>query len=158
MFRAAPAPTQEDIEAIVERASKRILRFLQRRGVITLVTAPGDGEVTAVTDETMGDKDPLLARLLAAVTAGAPPAGPANKRQPIRIVLDPDERPMGKGALCGQRHGFNLHAAARVAANDEQGRLPLRSLGSERTPRRCASRAAPAVRAGWNGMRRSRSK
>jgi len=27
------------------------------------VTAPGDGEVTVVTDETMGEKDPLLARL-----------------------------------------------------------------------------------------------
>jgi hypothetical protein len=73
MFHAAPAPTQADVEAIVERASKRILRLLQRRGVITLVTAPGDGEVTVVTDETIGDKDPLLARLLAAATAGAPP-------------------------------------------------------------------------------------
>jgi len=40
MFHPAPAPTQEDVEAIVARASKRILRFLERRGVITLVTAP----------------------------------------------------------------------------------------------------------------------
>jgi hypothetical protein len=69
MFHPAPAPSQVDALAIVERASKRILRFLQRRAVIT---APGDGEVTVVTDETMGDKDPLLARLLAAATAGAP--------------------------------------------------------------------------------------
>ena len=80
-----------------------ILRFLQRRGVITLVTAPGDGEVTVVTDETLGDKDPLLARLLAAATAGAPPAGPANKRKPIRIVLDPNAHPVAKGNLCGQQ-------------------------------------------------------
>jgi len=28
---------------------------LQRRGVITLVTAPGDGEITVVADETMGE-------------------------------------------------------------------------------------------------------
>jgi hypothetical protein len=35
------------------------------------VTAPGDGEVTVVSDEMMGEKDPLLARLLAAATAGA---------------------------------------------------------------------------------------
>jgi hypothetical protein len=62
-----------------------------RRGVITLVTAPGDGEVTVVSDESMGEKDPLLAKLLAAATAGAPPAGPANKRKPVRIVLDPDD-------------------------------------------------------------------
>ncbi|MGC9986625.1 MAG: transposase zinc-binding domain-containing protein [Polyangia bacterium] len=132
MFHPAPAPTQADVEAIVERASKRILRFLQRRGVITLVAAPGDGEVTVVTDETIGDKDPLLARLdpllarlLAAATAGAPPAGPANKRKPIRIVLDPDAHPVAKGNLCGQHAGFNLHAATRVAANDKHGRLAL---------------------------------
>ena len=128
MFHPAPAPTQQDVEAIVERASKRILRFLLRRGVITLVTAPGDGEVTVVTDETLGDEDPLLARLLAAATAGVPPAGPAgpaSKRKPIRIVLDPDAHQVAKGNLCGQHAGFNLHAATKVAANDEQGRLAL---------------------------------
>jgi hypothetical protein len=55
----------------VGRASRRILRFLQRRGVITLVTAPGDGEVTVVPDETLAEQDPLLAQLLAAATIGA---------------------------------------------------------------------------------------
>ena len=92
MFHPSPAPTQDEIEALVGRASKRILRFLQRRGVITLVTAPGDGEIAVVADETMNEKDPLMARLLAAATAGAEPAGPANKRKVIRIVLDPDDR------------------------------------------------------------------
>jgi hypothetical protein len=147
MFHPAPAPSQEDIELLVERASKRILRLLERRGVITLVTAPGDGEITLVTDETLAEKDPLLAKLLAAAAAGVEPAGPACKRQPlrglgpthpatspralrarpspIRIVLDPDERPVGKGALCGQTHAFNLQAATRVAANDKQGRERL---------------------------------
>jgi hypothetical protein len=125
IFHPAPGLAQADVEAIVERASKRILRFLQRRGVITLVTAPGDGEVTVVTDETIADEDPLLARLLAAATAGAPPAGPANQRKPIRIVLDPDAHPVAKGNLCGQHAAFNLHAQTKVAANDEQGRLAL---------------------------------
>ena len=73
----------------------------------------------------MGEKDPLLARLLAAATAGAPPAGPATKRKPIRIVLDPDDRPVAKGSLCAQDHGFNLHGATRVAANDKLGRITL---------------------------------
>jgi|WetSurMetagenome_2_1015567.scaffolds.fasta_scaffold1091733_2 hypothetical protein len=41
MFHPAPAPSQDEIESLVGRASKRILRFLQRRKVITLVTAPG---------------------------------------------------------------------------------------------------------------------
>ena len=125
ILHPAPGLTQQDVEAIVERTSKRILRFLQRRGVITLVTAPGDGEVTVVTDETIGEKDPLLARLLAAATAGAPPAGPAKQRKPIRIVLDPDAHPVAKGNLCGQHAGFNLHAQTKVAANDKKGRETL---------------------------------
>ena len=45
---------------MVQRTSKRILRFLQRRGVISLVAGPGDGEVIVVGDESMGEKDPLL--------------------------------------------------------------------------------------------------
>ena len=125
MFHPAPAPTQQEIEALVCRAGKRILRFLQRRGVITLVTAPGDGEVTVVADETMGESDPLLAKLLAAATAVAPPAGWAQKHKPIRIVLAPDDRPVAKGKLCARDHGFNLHAATKVAANDKQGRVTL---------------------------------
>jgi hypothetical protein len=108
-------------------ARLRILRFLKRRGVITLVTAPGDGEVTVVTDETMGEKDPLLARLLAAATAGASPAGPAHKRAPVRIVLDPDAHPVAKGKLCGQHGGFNLHAQTKVAANEPSRPRPRRA-------------------------------
>jgi hypothetical protein len=66
MFHAATAPSQEVIEQLVERTSKRILRLLQRRGVITLVTAPGDGEITVVPHETLGEQDPLLTKLPAA--------------------------------------------------------------------------------------------
>jgi len=78
-----------------------------------------------VTDETMGDKDPLRARLLAAPIAGAPPTGPANQRKPIRIGFDPDAHAMAKANACGQHVAFNLHAATRVAANDMQSRLAL---------------------------------
>jgi hypothetical protein len=125
IFHPAPGPGEYDVEQVVARASKRILRYLQRRKVITLVTAPGDGEVTIVGDDTLGEEDPLLARLLAAATAGAPPAGWAHKRQPVRIVLDPDEQPAHKGALCAASAGFNLHAATRVAANDKEARERL---------------------------------
>ena len=45
----------------------------------------------------MGEKDPLLAQLLAAATAGASPAGPAPKRAPVHIVLAPDAHPVAKG-------------------------------------------------------------
>ena len=42
-----------------------------------------------------------------------------------RIVLTPDDRPVAKGNLCSQAHGFNLHAATKVAANDKQRRVTL---------------------------------
>ncbi len=125
MFHPAPAPSQHDIEQVVARAGKRILRFLQRRGVITLATAPGDGEVNVGGDESAGEADPLLAKLLAAATSGAPPAGWAHKRKPIRMVLDPDDQPVAKGTLCATTSGFNLHAATRVATNDKAGRERL---------------------------------
>jgi hypothetical protein len=41
LFHPVPGPTQDEVEAVVQRASKRILRFVERRGVITLVAAPG---------------------------------------------------------------------------------------------------------------------
>ena len=55
----------------------------------------------------------------------ASPAGPAHKRAPVRIVLDPDATPVSKGKLCGQHAGFNLQAATKVAANDKKGRENL---------------------------------
>jgi hypothetical protein len=40
-------------------------------------------------------------------------------------VLAPVDQPVAKGKLCAQEHGFNLHGATRVAANDKQDRLTL---------------------------------
>jgi hypothetical protein len=51
LFHPAPAPTQDEIEPPVAHASKRILRFLQHRGVLSLVAAPGNGEITIIANE-----------------------------------------------------------------------------------------------------------
>jgi hypothetical protein len=108
IFHPAPELTQDDVLAIVERTSERILRFLKRRGVITLVTAPGEGEVTVVTDETMGEKDPLLARLLAAATAGASvPSGPR--------ACPPNPAPRGFAAPVARRSRAQAGACAHRA-------------------------------------------
>ena len=144
MFHPAPTPTQQEIEAVVCRAGTRILRFLQRHGVITLVTAPGDGEVNVSTDATMGDKDPLLAKLLAAAAAGAEPAGPANKRKAIRIVLDPDDRP-----CCGQRQAWPSAVVPLPAAPAPRQRPPV-PLARRRGE---AGLQAPVVR--WHVLRRA---
>ncbi len=122
-FEPAPTPTQEDIEAVVQRARKRILRYLAKQGVVAFAAAPGEGEVHAQVDETLGTSDPALAGLMAAATVGAAPAGPALGRAPVR--LPPGTGPEPKGYLCAQDAAFNLHAARRVAPNDRQGREML---------------------------------
>jgi hypothetical protein len=40
-------------------------------------------------------------------------------------VVNPDERPVGKGVLCGQHHCFNLQGATRVVGDDKDGRERL---------------------------------
>ena len=125
VFEASPTPTQEDIESIVHKARKRILRYLEKRGVISFVAAPGDGEVNALVGEGIGESDPTLAGLLSAATTGQAPAGPAQRRAPIQFSNNTQARPEQKGYLCAQDCAFNLHAARRVAPNDKQGREML---------------------------------
>jgi Putative transposase len=125
VFHPTPKPTQADIESVVERARERILRYLQKRSLITFATAPGDDEVNAVLEEGFGESDPAHATLLAAATAGHPPAGPAQRRKPLFMPLAVETGPEPKGYLCAQIGGFNLHAARRVAPNDKQGREML---------------------------------
>lgn len=99
-FHATSPPSQAEVAAVVLRASQRIARFLQERGLIALATAPGDDEVSGIVgDESLGEDDPLLAQLLAAATAGLPPAGPAHKRAPVRLVLPEGASPTPKGRL-----------------------------------------------------------
>ena len=56
LFYPAPKPTQEDIEFVVQRARKRIPRYLEKRGVITFAPAPGGDEVNAVLRRTFGEE------------------------------------------------------------------------------------------------------
>ena len=125
VFEAAPSPTLEDIESIVHKARKRILRYLEKRGVITFAAAPGNDEVNAVVGEGIGESDPTLAGLLSAAIRGEEPTGPVQRRAPIRLSQYAEARPEQKGYLCAQDYAFNLHAARRVVPNDKQGREML---------------------------------
>jgi Putative transposase len=124
MFHHAPAPTQDEVEALVGRVSMRILRFLQRRGVITIVAATGDGEVTVIADETLGEKDYGWGEFLSALKdvsdGGFSFADPLG--QEGRTVHDLDVRATlaGNGAgeerlPCAGRAGEDDGARARCA-------------------------------------------
>jgi hypothetical protein len=120
VFHQAPTPSLADIEQVASRTSRRVLRYLEKRGVIAPITAPGDGEINVAIDESLGEKDPLLAQLLAAATRGA-----SDRRAPVRVAPSADDRPAAKGKLCAEAAGFNLQAGTRVAAHDKKGREAL---------------------------------
>lgn len=105
LFHPAPKPTQADIDFVVTRTRKRILRYLEKRGILTFAAAPGDGEVNAVLGEGFGESDPAHSTLLHAATRGLPPAGPAQKRAPVCMPLETDARAEPKGYLCAQVGG-----------------------------------------------------
>lgn len=57
IFHPAPKPTQADVEVVAERTRKRILRYLEKRDVVTFAAAPGDAEVIVVIAEGFGEAD-----------------------------------------------------------------------------------------------------
>ena len=111
VFHPTPPPEQDDIEAVVHRAAVRIVRFLEKRGVIASAAAPGEGELQVVgSDDLLAQGDALLGRLQAAACAGVPPAGPAYRRAPVRLSTGPGAGPRAMGKLCAQDMGLK-HAS-----------------------------------------------
>ena len=104
----AQLPSQKDIETIVERASKRILRFLQRRGVITLVTAP------------------VASRSRQQAQAVAYRARPHYPVADCPQHFAPVARHPGRGTIkpCGEHSCNSSRDIHRVGATSEDGRSP----------------------------------
>lgn len=114
LFQAALKPTQEDIEFVVEWARERILRYLEKRDLIIFPAAPadeasGESEVNANLGGGFGESDPAHSTFLHAATSGSPPAAPAQKRAPVRMLREADTSPEPNGYLCAQ--GFWLRIA-----------------------------------------------
>lgn len=61
VFVAAPTRNQKDTEWVVHRVRERILRSLDKGGVVPDTAAPGDGEVNAALGEGFGETDPTRA-------------------------------------------------------------------------------------------------
>jgi hypothetical protein len=77
-----------------------------------------------VTDETIGEEDPLLAKLLAAATAGAAPAGPAKNVSLSASWLTPTSGPSARvpcaaSSKVGARRltGFSRQVSGRPLPN-----------------------------------------
>ncbi len=101
----------------------RILRYLERRGVITL-DSDADSDVLCVSEE-LAERDPALAQLAAAAVSGLAPAGPELRRKPRELAFAGRPGVVIDAPLSVREAGFSLHAATRAGPADEQGREAL---------------------------------
>ncbi len=106
VFQAAPAPTTEQLQAVLTRIITRLLKMLTRHGALI----EEDTEIPYLTNP---DHDPALAPLHAAACTYRIALGP-RAGQKVLTWKDPalrlasQEAPHSKGCVSAQ--GFSLHA------------------------------------------------
>jgi putative transposase len=118
-FRALPDLSTSDVADVLQVTRVRIVRFRQRRGVLS-----ADAEPTEV-DDGFAEREPVLAELAAAAVSGLPLAGPEVRRRPIEIPLRGRPGVAVTKPRCVEEMGFTLHADTRAGALDERGRDAL---------------------------------
>jgi len=119
VFRALPRLSTTDVADVLQVARARILRHLERRGVISV-----DDEALLVDDD-LGQRDPALAQLAAAAVSGLAPAGPEVRRRPVELAFEGRSGVVISAPLSVREFGFSLHAATRAGGEDEKGREAL---------------------------------
>ena len=105
-FVPAPPLSDDDVQQIVETTAQRVVRLLQRRGLLE------EGHADPLLEQ-----EPLLATLTAASIQGQVATGERAGQPVRRRLLDPQQG-VRTGPLCFAARGFSLHAATRVAAAD----------------------------------------
>ncbi len=109
VFHPAPALKDADVKEIVETTAHRVIRMLERRGVLE----PGEYDEFA-------QEQPVLAGMTSASIIGLVSIGErAGKR--VRRVLQDSAEGVRTGHLCFASRGFSLHAATGIAAGNKQG-------------------------------------
>jgi hypothetical protein len=104
----APTLTDEDVRRISETTAERVVRLLQRRGLLEQ-EAP----------DVLWQDEPLLASLTAASIQGTLATGERTGQRIRRRLVDPHEGVRG-GPQCFSARGFSLHAATRVEAGERE--------------------------------------
>lgn len=109
VFVPASTPIDDDIRRIAETTAHRIVKLLERRGLLE-PDAPPDALV---------QEEPLLAALTAASIRGTVATGERAGQRVRRRLVDPEEG-IRSGPLCFSSRGFSLHAATCVEAGERE--------------------------------------
>jgi hypothetical protein len=110
VFVAVPAPTDEEVKKITETVAKRVLKLLEKRGVV--------GEDDLV--DPLYDESPTLAGITAASVQNMIATGD-RAGLPVRRVLSDPAQGVKTAPLCYVSRGFSLHAARTIRAEDRAG-------------------------------------
>jgi hypothetical protein len=128
VFHALPHLSTQEVGTVLERAVRRIARYLARRGLVRDGVA---GDDTAG-DDTGPDTDvaPTLEQGHAALCASAasgqsPPAGPELRRKRTPLEALTGKPVQFDKPLCASLDGFSLHAATRAGGLDLRAREAL---------------------------------
>jgi hypothetical protein len=105
-FLETSSPTDDDVQRLVETVAHRIVRLLEKHGVL-------DGDDV----DPFFEESPALAGMTAASVHGWVATGERAGMRVRRILTDPVEG-VRTSKLCYASRGFSLHAARRVEAND----------------------------------------
>jgi len=116
-FHALPAPSQGEIAAVAWTTCERTVKLLKKRGL----WADADAG-----DDSLAQKEPLLAALATASISGVLAMGPNAGQRPMRLfgrAARSQDECYEKGPK--NAYGFDLHAGARAAASDRKARERL---------------------------------
>ena len=107
-----PGLDSMDVAELLQVVRVRVLRFLERRGVIEEASG-----LTVLPDD-LADREPALAQLAAASVSGLAPAGPERRDRPLRpITLRGGPGVEMTAPLAAAELGFSLHAATTADAD-----------------------------------------
>ena len=120
VFHALPRLEPMDVAELLQVVRVRVLRFLERRGVIE------DANEFTVLPDDLAEREPALAQLAAAAVSGLAPAGPERRDRPLRAITLGGRLGVEMTApLVAGELGFSLHAATTASADDACGREAL---------------------------------
>ncbi len=112
-----------EVGEVLERATSRMRRYLEKRGLLRESDAEQSEDEGDASREARGHE----ALCDSAASGASPPAGPQWKKREERRPLAPVPvtETVFSGACCASKDGFTLHAATCACAEDAGGRERL---------------------------------
>ncbi len=109
IFQTVPAPTAEQLQTLLSRIVKRVLRILTRQGYLM--------EEQGMTYLAETDSDLAFAPLQSAACTYRIALGPRAGRKVLTLKTVPTQAMQSATERCATEHGFSLHADVHCAAH-----------------------------------------